>query len=132
VGSMLLLPVLFHPISPHSLPGGDAQAVPVQSPAMRRQVKGSSARMECRLSSNAIMHWYKQLPGQRNKRILYVSGQSPMFDDGSDGRKWAKINHTKRHLALRTASSELCPNADTSSFNPALMILCHRVGKTTT
>ncbi|EOB04774.1 Ig kappa chain V-III region MOPC 63, partial [Anas platyrhynchos] len=80
------------------LPGGDAQVVPVQSPAMRRQVKGSSARMECRLSSNTIVHWYKQLPGEPPKRILYVSGQSPTFDDGSDGRKYQVWKHASQPL----------------------------------
>ena len=60
----------------------------MQSPAMQRQVKSISARMECRLSSNAIIHWYKQLPGEPPKRILYVSEMNPVFDDGSDRRKY--------------------------------------------
>lgn len=54
--------------------------------------------MECRLSSNAIVHWYKQLPGEPPKRILYVSGQSPTFDDGSDGRKYQVWKHASEPL----------------------------------
>ncbi|XP_074939769.1 uncharacterized protein LOC142052884 [Phalacrocorax aristotelis] len=80
-GNMLLLPVL---LASSLWSRGDTQAVPVQSPALRRQVKGSSVSMECQMRTNNVVHWYKQLPGEPPKRILYMSGQSPVFDDSSD------------------------------------------------
>uniref|UniRef100_A0A8B9TS75 Immunoglobulin V-set domain-containing protein n=1 Tax=Anas platyrhynchos TaxID=8839 RepID=A0A8B9TS75_ANAPL len=44
--------------------------------------------MACRLTKEDTVHWYKQLPGQPIKRILYVSGQIPAFDDSSDRQKY--------------------------------------------
>ncbi|EOA93981.1 hypothetical protein Anapl_17715 [Anas platyrhynchos] len=82
---MLLLPIL---LAASCWSRGDTQAVPVQSPAMRTQAEGRSASMACRLTKEDTVHWYKQLPGQPIKRILYVSGQIPAFDDSSDRQKY--------------------------------------------
>lgn len=110
---MLLLPVLLA-ISLWSR--GDAQAVPVQTPELRRQVKGSSASMACQMSAGAIVHWYKQLPGEPPKRILYVSGQSPFFDDSSDSRRYQVRKHPTKplysltidYLTLRDSGTYYC------------------------
>uniref|UniRef100_A0A8B9DMG3 Ig-like domain-containing protein n=1 Tax=Anser cygnoides TaxID=8845 RepID=A0A8B9DMG3_ANSCY len=67
-GSMLLLPVLLAASS-----WSHAQAVPVQHPAMRTSAEGGSASMACRLTKEDTVHWYKQLPGEPPKRILYVN-----------------------------------------------------------
>ena len=77
-----------HAVSPSFLAGGDAQAAPVQSPAERRLLEGSSVTMTCRLSSGTVVHWYKQLPGEPPKRILYMSGYSPTFDDSNNRQKF--------------------------------------------
>uniref|UniRef100_A0A8D0EVB0 Ig-like domain-containing protein n=1 Tax=Strix occidentalis caurina TaxID=311401 RepID=A0A8D0EVB0_STROC len=82
-----------HTISLLLLPGGDTQAAPSQTPALQRQVKGSSASMECRMSSQAIVHWYKHVPGEPPKRILYMSGQSPVFDNSGDERRFQVWKH---------------------------------------
>uniref|UniRef100_A0A8C8AUX5 Ig-like domain-containing protein n=1 Tax=Otus sunia TaxID=257818 RepID=A0A8C8AUX5_9STRI len=60
-----------HTISLLLLPGGD-----------------TSASMECRMSRQVIVHWYKHLPGEPPKRILYMSGQSPVFDNSGDERRF--------------------------------------------
>ncbi|CAM9201193.1 unnamed protein product [Bubo scandiacus] len=73
--------------------GGDTQAAPSQTPALRRQVEGSSASMVCRMSSQAIVHWYKHLPGEPPRRILYMSGQSPVFDNSGDERRFQVRKH---------------------------------------
>ncbi|KAK4827119.1 hypothetical protein QYF61_014382 [Mycteria americana] len=78
--------------------GGDAQAVPVQTPKLQRQVKGSSAKMECRMPAENTVHWYKQLPGEPPKRILYVSGRSPSFDDTSIARRFQVGKHPTQAL----------------------------------
>uniref|UniRef100_A0A674HFY3 Ig-like domain-containing protein n=1 Tax=Taeniopygia guttata TaxID=59729 RepID=A0A674HFY3_TAEGU len=62
-----------HAISLLSLPGVDTQSVPVQTPEMQARMKGTSARMSCQLEGNHIVHWYRQLPGEPPKRILYGS-----------------------------------------------------------
>ena len=77
-----------HEVSPSFLAGGDAQAAPVQSPAEHRLVEGSSVTMICQLSRGTIVHWYRQLPGEPPKRILYMSGYSPTFDDSNDSQKF--------------------------------------------
>uniref|UniRef100_A0A663E4Y3 Ig-like domain-containing protein n=1 Tax=Aquila chrysaetos chrysaetos TaxID=223781 RepID=A0A663E4Y3_AQUCH len=82
-----------HKISVLPLPGGEGQAVPVQTPKLQRQVKGSSAHMVCAVSTNAVMHWYKHLPGEPPKRILYLSGQSPVFDDSGDRKRFQAQKH---------------------------------------
>uniref|UniRef100_A0A8C8AXB9 Ig-like domain-containing protein n=1 Tax=Otus sunia TaxID=257818 RepID=A0A8C8AXB9_9STRI len=56
--------------------------------SLQRKVKGSSASMECRMSRQVIVHWYKHLPGEPPKRILYMSGQSPVFDNSGDERRF--------------------------------------------
>ena len=49
--------------------------------------------MECQLTKEDTVHWYKQLPGEPIKRILYVSGKTPTFDDGSDRQKYQVRKH---------------------------------------
>uniref|UniRef100_A0A493TIK5 Ig-like domain-containing protein n=2 Tax=Anas platyrhynchos TaxID=8839 RepID=A0A493TIK5_ANAPP len=66
----------------------DTQAVPEQSPATWRQPEGGSVVMTYQLRNGDTVHWYKQLPGEPPKRILYVSEMNPVFDDGSDRRKY--------------------------------------------
>uniref|UniRef100_A0A8V0ZAD8 Ig-like domain-containing protein n=1 Tax=Gallus gallus TaxID=9031 RepID=A0A8V0ZAD8_CHICK len=66
----------------------DAQAVPMQSPAEHRLVEGSSVTMTCQLSSGTVVHWYRQLPGEPPKRILYMTGNSPTFDYSNDRQKF--------------------------------------------
>ncbi|XP_052549473.1 uncharacterized protein LOC128085735 isoform X8 [Tympanuchus pallidicinctus] len=82
---MLLLPLL---VVTSLWSRGDAQAAPVQSPAERRLVEGSPVTMTCQLSSGTTVHWYRQLPGEPPKRILYMSGSSPTFDDNKDRFKF--------------------------------------------
>ncbi|KAM6103770.1 T-cell receptor gamma alternate reading frame protein isoform 4-T4 [Theristicus caerulescens] len=95
---MLLLPVL---LATALWSRGDAQAVPVQTPELQRPVKGSSASMACRMTAEAVVHWYRQLPGEPPKRILYMSGQSPVFDDSSDrGRFQVRKKPTEPVYAL--------------------------------
>ena len=77
-----------HAVSPSFLAGGDAQAAPVQSPAELWLLEGSSVTMTCQLSRGTIVHWYRQLPGEPPKRILYMSGYSPTFDDSNDSQKF--------------------------------------------
>uniref|UniRef100_A0A663E503 Ig-like domain-containing protein n=1 Tax=Aquila chrysaetos chrysaetos TaxID=223781 RepID=A0A663E503_AQUCH len=45
------------------------------------------------VSTNAVMHWYKHLPGEPPKRILYLSGQSPVFDDSGDRKRFQAQKH---------------------------------------
>uniref|UniRef100_A0A8B9DKA8 Ig-like domain-containing protein n=1 Tax=Anser cygnoides TaxID=8845 RepID=A0A8B9DKA8_ANSCY len=95
-GSMLLLPVLLAASS-----WSHAQAVPVQHPAMRTSAEGGSASMACRLTKEDTVHWYKQLPGEPPKRILYVSGKKPTFDDGTDEKKYQVRKHASEpHYSL--------------------------------
>uniref|UniRef100_A0A8B9U0V0 Immunoglobulin V-set domain-containing protein n=1 Tax=Anas zonorhyncha TaxID=75864 RepID=A0A8B9U0V0_9AVES len=75
-----------------------AQAVPVQTPVMRTQAEGGLASMACQLTKEDTVHWYKQLPGQPIKRILYVSGKKPMFDDGTDEKKYQVMKHASEPL----------------------------------
>ncbi|XP_066848338.1 immunoglobulin lambda-1 light chain [Anser cygnoides] len=95
---MLLLPIL---LAASSWSRGDAQAVPVQHPAMRTSAEGGSASMACRLTKEDTVHWYKQLPGEPPKRILYVSGKKPTFDDGTDEKKYQVRKHASEpHYSL--------------------------------
>uniref|UniRef100_A0A8V0Z4J9 Ig-like domain-containing protein n=1 Tax=Gallus gallus TaxID=9031 RepID=A0A8V0Z4J9_CHICK len=66
----------------------DGHAVPMQSPAEHRLVEGSSVTMTCQLSSGTVVHWYRQLPGEPPKRILYMTGNSPTFDYSNDRQKF--------------------------------------------
>ncbi|NXI31327.1 IGL1 protein, partial [Sterrhoptilus dennistouni] len=38
------------------------------------------------------LHWYKQLPGERPKRILYQTGGTPVFDVSSDRNRFEVRN----------------------------------------
>uniref|UniRef100_A0A8C5T6G5 Ig-like domain-containing protein n=1 Tax=Malurus cyaneus samueli TaxID=2593467 RepID=A0A8C5T6G5_9PASS len=69
------------------------QSAPVQTPELQTRVKGMSASMSCRLGDKTVMHWYRQLPGEPPKRILYVSGGTPVFDDSNDRNKFQARNH---------------------------------------
>uniref|UniRef100_A0A8C5T7U3 Ig-like domain-containing protein n=1 Tax=Malurus cyaneus samueli TaxID=2593467 RepID=A0A8C5T7U3_9PASS len=71
----------------------DMQSAPVQTPELQTRVKGMSASMSCRLGDKTVMHWYRQLPGEPPKRILYVSGGTPVFDDSNDRNKFQARNH---------------------------------------
>lgn len=72
-------------ISLLSLPGVDMQSVPVQTPELQKQMKSTSASMSCKLEkSETYLHWYRQLPGEPPKRILYETGGTPVFDDSND------------------------------------------------
>uniref|UniRef100_A0A8C3KK39 Ig-like domain-containing protein n=1 Tax=Calidris pygmaea TaxID=425635 RepID=A0A8C3KK39_9CHAR len=66
------------------------------------QVSGSSASMACQVSAKTIVHWYKQHPGEPPKRILYVSGQSPVFDDSSDTWRFQVRQHPTESLYALT------------------------------
>lgn len=71
------------------------QAVPVQTPELKKQMKGMSASMSCQLGDAAVVHWYRQLPGEPPKRILYVSGKTPVYEDENDRNKFQVRNtHT--------------------------------------
>ncbi|NXD71500.1 IGK protein, partial [Eolophus roseicapillus] len=49
----------------------------------------------------AIVHWYKHLPGEPPTRILYVQGQSATFDDSGDRRRFQIQKHpTNYHYTL--------------------------------
>ncbi|NXB18949.1 TRGC1 protein, partial [Rhagologus leucostigma] len=39
-----------------------------------------------------IVHWYKQLPGEPPKRILYVSGGTSVFEDNNDRNRFQVWN----------------------------------------
>ncbi|NWW15297.1 TRGC1 protein, partial [Falcunculus frontatus] len=39
-----------------------------------------------------IVHWYRQLPGEPPKRILYVSGGTPIFEDNNDRNRFQVRN----------------------------------------
>ena len=94
-----------HEVSPCFLAGGDAQAAPVQSPAEHRLVEGSSVTMTCQLSSGTVVHWYKQLPGEPPKRILYMSGNSPTFDDSNDRQKFQVQRNPSNSVLIITKST---------------------------
>ncbi|XP_057223469.1 immunoglobulin kappa light chain-like [Malurus melanocephalus] len=87
---MLLFPVL---LATSLWSCVDMQSAPVQTPELQKQVKGMSASMSCRLGDKTVMHWYRQLPGEPPKRILYVSGGTPVFDDSNDRNKFQARNH---------------------------------------
>lgn len=70
----------------------------MQTPEQQWQVKGSSASMACRMDDETILHWYKQLPGEPPKRILYVSGQSPVFDDSGNSVRFQVRKHPTEPL----------------------------------
>uniref|UniRef100_A0A8C5T6Q6 Ig-like domain-containing protein n=1 Tax=Malurus cyaneus samueli TaxID=2593467 RepID=A0A8C5T6Q6_9PASS len=57
-----------------SFSGLHRQYVAVSSPSCM------SASMSCRLGDKTVMHWYRQLPGEPPKRILYVSGGTYMVE----------------------------------------------------
>lgn len=82
-----------HAISLLSLPGVDMQSVPVQTPEMQMQMKGMFASMSCQLGEKNVVHWYRQLPGQQPKRILYESGGIPVFEDNNDRNRFQVRNH---------------------------------------
>nr|XP_013803580.1 PREDICTED: TCR gamma alternate reading frame protein [Apteryx mantelli mantelli] len=89
-GSMLLLPVL---LVTSFWSRGDAQAIPQQSPELLSKVENTSASMACRIDTNTYIHWYHQRPGQPPQRILYVSGQTPTFDDSGSSWKFKVQKH---------------------------------------
>ncbi|NWU90201.1 IGL1 protein, partial [Upupa epops] len=49
------------------------------------------------------LHWYRQLPGEPPKRIVYMLGQNPVFDDGVDGARfeaWRDPNQPRYGLTI--------------------------------
>ncbi|XP_066047349.1 T-cell receptor gamma alternate reading frame protein isoform X2 [Chamaea fasciata] len=79
---MLLFPVL---LATSFWSCVDTQSVPVQTPELQKQMKGTSTSMSCRLDKSEVyVHWYRQLPGEQPKRILYLSRGTPVFDDSKD------------------------------------------------
>uniref|UniRef100_A0A8C0AVN6 Ig-like domain-containing protein n=1 Tax=Buteo japonicus TaxID=224669 RepID=A0A8C0AVN6_9AVES len=84
----------------------------------------SSARMECTVSTNAIMHWYKHLSGEPPKRILYLSGQSPVFDDSGDRRRFQAWKHANEpryvltidYLTSRDSGTYYCDRKNNSTL----------------
>lgn len=100
-------PVLSSPrtISPLPFLGGDTQAIPVQTPKEQRLVTGNSTSMTCEIGGVSILHWYRHLPGKPLKRILYVWGQSPTFDDSRDSKRFKVQKHpSKPHYDLQIDS----------------------------
>ena len=77
----------------------------MQSPAERRLVEGSSVTMTCQLSSGTVVHWYKQLPGEPPKRILYMSGYAPTFDDSNDRQKFQVQRNPSNSVLIITKST---------------------------
>lgn len=83
---------------------------------MRTQAEGGLASMACQLMKEDTVHWYKQLPGQPPKRILYVSGKKPTFDDGTDEKKYQVMKHASEplysltiyHVTQRDAGTYYC------------------------
>uniref|UniRef100_A0A8C0V9J3 Immunoglobulin V-set domain-containing protein n=1 Tax=Cyanistes caeruleus TaxID=156563 RepID=A0A8C0V9J3_CYACU len=78
---------------PHAIPvllltGVDMQFVPVQTPELQNQMKGTSASMVRDWRDKTIVHWYRQLPGEPPKRILYVTGGTPVFDDNNNKNRF--------------------------------------------
>ncbi|NXY75567.1 IGL1 protein, partial [Glareola pratincola] len=63
-----------------------------------------------------IVHWYKHLPGEPPKRILYVLRESPVFDDRSDTQRFQVQKHpteslyglTIQHLTPRDSGTYYC------------------------
>ncbi|NWZ02217.1 IGL1 protein, partial [Loxia curvirostra] len=45
-----------------------------------------------------IVHWYRQLPGQPPKRILYETGRTPVFEDNNDGNRFRIRNDPTRPI----------------------------------
>uniref|UniRef100_A0A8C9UI45 Immunoglobulin V-set domain-containing protein n=1 Tax=Serinus canaria TaxID=9135 RepID=A0A8C9UI45_SERCA len=97
----------------------DMQSVPVQTPAMQKQMKGMSASMSCQLGEKNIVHWYRQLPGQLPKRILYETGQTLVFEDNNDGNRFRVRSDPTRpiydleinSLTLRDSGIYYCTHA---------------------
>uniref|UniRef100_A0A8V0ZAH4 Ig-like domain-containing protein n=1 Tax=Gallus gallus TaxID=9031 RepID=A0A8V0ZAH4_CHICK len=81
------------------------QTTCLQSPAVRRLVEGSSVTMTCQLSSGTIVHWYRQLPGEPPKRILYMSGYAPTFDDSNDRQKFQVQRNPSNSVLIITKST---------------------------
>lgn len=96
-----------HAISLLSLPGADMQSAPVQSPELQKQMIGTFASLSCRLKekSEVYLHWYKQLPGERPKRILYQTGGTPVFDDSSDRNRFEVRNDPTQSVYGLTINS---------------------------
>uniref|UniRef100_A0A8V0YVI4 Immunoglobulin V-set domain-containing protein n=1 Tax=Gallus gallus TaxID=9031 RepID=A0A8V0YVI4_CHICK len=92
---------------------GHAQVLLQQHQPYVIKKRSKTVTIQCQLSSGTVVHWYKQLPGEPPKRILYMSGNSPTFDYSNDRQ-----------------NSELPPDAYTSLCHLSLVIFCSRIGKT--
>ncbi|RLW11539.1 hypothetical protein DV515_00001836 [Chloebia gouldiae] len=89
--------------------GVDMQPVPVQTPELRAQMKGTSARMSCQLEGNHIVHWYRQLPGEPPKRILYGSAGTPVFEDNNDRNRF-QVQKDPARFTYNLMINSLTPN----------------------
>ncbi|NWR98179.1 IGK protein, partial [Motacilla alba] len=52
-----------------------------------------------------VVHWYRQLPGQPPKRILYESGGTPVFEDNNDRNRFQVQNDPTQpvyHLEIKS------------------------------
>ncbi|XP_054241114.1 uncharacterized protein LOC128970119 [Indicator indicator] len=68
--------------------GGDMQAAPEQTPEFLMQAPGSSASLACQISEDAVLHWYRQLPGEPPKRILCFWRQNTVTDNSREQGKF--------------------------------------------
>ncbi|KAG9469606.1 hypothetical protein GDO78_020096, partial [Eleutherodactylus coqui] len=48
----------------------------------------STARIECKVDSDAYVHWYVQRPNEGLKRILHVKGNKKTYDAGFTDSKY--------------------------------------------
>ncbi|XP_064025637.1 uncharacterized protein LOC135189328 isoform X1 [Pogoniulus pusillus] len=87
-----------HRIFPLLLPGGDAQVAPKQNPDFAKMMPGSSVSLACTTSEDAILHWYRQLPGEPPKRILYFWRGNTVTDDSGDKGKFEGRKHPSQPL----------------------------------
>ncbi|KAJ7395234.1 hypothetical protein BTVI_157052 [Pitangus sulphuratus] len=110
--------------------GGDMQSVPVQSPEVHHQMKGGSASMSCRLKNEDTVHWYRQLPGEPPKRILYLSGRAPAFDDSNDRNRFEVRKDPIQPLYNLTINS-LTPR-DSGTYYCAYWYINHSISRSKT
>ncbi|KAK2517664.1 hypothetical protein Q9966_014618 [Columba livia] len=103
--------------------GGDAQAVPVQTPEIQRQVPGSSTSMVCRMSHEGTVHWYMQLPGEPPKRILYMSGQQSAVADSGDSRRFQVWKNPSEPVYSLTIHSLTPRDSGTYYYGQAQVLL---------
>ncbi|NXU38495.1 TRGC1 protein, partial [Drymodes brunneopygia] len=55
-----------------------------------------------------VVHWYRQLPGEPPKRILYVSGGTPVFDNNDDRNRF-QVRNDPNQLVYGLTINSLTP-----------------------